>query len=151
MAFTFEKPHFFYSFWGTLRVTGGQKGQKLPIFLKMICRSLTFGQRYNFELQTLYCHSFRTIHKFQLFLRHPRGQKGQKIDHFSKSNHPRSWKFAQRNNFSPEVWQRHSFKIKINFDPFWGTLGDKWGSKKVLKIVYSANNNPQKLQICTCR
>ena len=80
----------------------GQKGQKLSIPLNMIPGS------WNLQRDIIHNHRFYTathlgqIISFVPFLAHPSGQKGSKIVHFSKSN-PRSSKYAQRNNFSPEL------------------------------------------------
>ena len=121
---------YFDLFWGTLGVSGKLKDKKLHIPLKMTPRSWKFAQRYNFWSQI--CPSFRTNHNFWLFLGHSRGQKASKIAHFSKGNPPWGCKFAQTNDVSSEIWYFHSFRGQItNFDPFWGSLGIKSGSKMV--------------------
>ena len=61
---SFWQTTYFEPFSGTLRVSEGQKGQKLSIPLKMTPRSWKFAQMYNFWSQISYYHSFRTNYKF---------------------------------------------------------------------------------------
>ena len=124
--------------------------------LKMTPRNWKFAERYNFWTLILYCYLFRTNHKFWPFLGQPRGQKGSKIVHFSKSKSPRSCKeiqdkpqtltlfwtpialiithksftFARADNFSWEIrWCHLLNRILQFFELFKGTLGVEWVSK----------------------
>ena len=84
----FLSSHIFRHVLGHPRDQWEQKGQKFPDLLRMTPRSWKLAQRCNFWLQILYCHSFRTNHKFWPFLEHLRGQNGSKIAYFSKNNPP---------------------------------------------------------------
>ena len=96
----FLSSHIFRHVLGHPRDQWGQKDQKFPDPLKMTPRSWKLAQRYNFWSQILYCHSFRTNHKFWPFLEHPRGQNGSKIAYFSKSN-PQKLRICTDNWFLP--------------------------------------------------
>ena len=77
-------------------------------------------------------------------------KKGQKLP-ISLKVTPRSCEFSQKHIVSPETWYCYSFRTnKI----CWSFLGSPWASNrspKGSKVAYRANNNPQKLKICTYR
>ena len=127
----FCQPTCFDLFWGPLGVNDEQKVQKFPIPLQMTPRTWKFAQWYNFWSQFLYCCSFRTNHKFWLFLGHPRSLKGSKIVHFFKSNSPEAVNLYREIRYSHKsVTVTHLGQIRNSY-LFGGHLGVKCRPKIV--------------------
>ena len=122
----------FLPFSGHPRGHWGQKRQKLSISLKMTPRSWKFAQRCSFWSQILCCRSFRTNQKFWLFWGNLGDKNSQKLPISLKlpPPPPRSCKFAQRNNFSAEIWYCHPCRRIHNFWLFMGHHGGEVGVQK---------------------
>ena len=135
LTFLFVKRHFFYTFWGTLGVSRGLTPQKLSTPLKLSPRSWKFARDIIFD------HRFYTVtHLGQIISFDPLWgtlgvKKGQKLFISLKVSPPPPPPGAE--NLCREVISHQRFgtvthlgQITI-FDPFWGTLGVTWESKRV--------------------